>query len=132
MKVLVVEDAASVRQRLVAGFRKAEGVRSVAEAASGEEALPLLDEGAPDLVILDLMLPGMSGLEFLEAMRERRSTAKVIVLTNYPYPAFRRRCLELGASHFFGKSTDLARILEVAGELVSPSTAPPPVEGTRP
>jgi len=114
MRVLVVDDAASVRQRLLATFRKADGVREVAEAASGEEALELVQSFRPTLVTLDLMLPGISGLEVLEEMRAKNPEIRVVVFTNYPYPAFRRRCLALGASQFLGKSTDVERILELA------------------
>jgi DNA-binding NarL/FixJ family response regulator len=108
---MVVEDATSVRHRLVATFRKAQGITAVADAPAGEDALDLLDEFRPDLITLDLMLPGMSGVEVLEAIRARNSTATVVVFTNYPYPAFRRRCLALGADFFFGKSTDVGLIL---------------------
>jgi DNA-binding NarL/FixJ family response regulator len=116
MKVLVVDDATSVRQRLTASFKRAEGVTEVVEAETGEEALQVFDGLAPDLVTLDLMLPGMSGLEVLEEMHRRDPTVKIVVFTNYPYPAFRRRCLELGAFQFFGKSTEVDRILTLARE----------------
>jgi DNA-binding NarL/FixJ family response regulator len=126
MRVLVVDDAASVRQRLLATFRKADGVEEVAEAASGEEALEVLETFKPSLVTLDLMLPGMSGLEVLEELRVRAPEVKVVVFTNYPYPAFRRRCLALGASQFFGKSTDVERILELAQAEGSPGNGSRP------
>ena len=116
MRVLVVDDAASVRQRLLARFRKAAGIEEVAEAATGEEALERLESFKPDLMTLDLMLPGMSGLEVLQETRKRDSEVKIVVFTNYPYPAFRRRCLALGADQFFGKSTDVERVLELMEE----------------
>jgi len=112
MRVMIVDDATTVRRRLASSFRKAPGIAAVAEATSGEAALDLIDEFRPDLLLLDIMLPGMSGIEVLEALDARRSTVQVAVFTNYPYPAFRSRCLELGATHFFGKTTDVARILE--------------------
>ena len=127
MRVLVVDDATSVRQRLLASFRKAKGIDQVAEAETGEEALELLGEFKPDLVTLDLMLPGMSGLEVLEEMRARDPAVKIVVFTNYPYPAFRRKCLALGANQFFGKSTEVERILEVIRE--DSATAAPAESG---
>ncbi|MHB1193633.1 MAG: response regulator transcription factor [Longimicrobiales bacterium] len=116
MRVMVVDDSTAVRQRLAAGFRKASGVEAVAEVSSGEAAMAQLDGFRPDLVMLDLMLPGMSGIEVLAALKERRPSVKVAVLTNYPNLAFRKRCLELGATHFFGKTTELGRILELVIE----------------
>ncbi len=126
MRVLVVDDATSVRQRLLASFRKADGVTEVAEAESGEDALELLEGFRPDLVTLDLMLPGLSGLETLEAMKEVDPDLKVVILTNYPYPAFRRKCLARGAFQFFGKSTEISRILELVGDAGDREAADPP------
>ncbi|HKJ01869.1 MAG TPA: response regulator transcription factor [Longimicrobiales bacterium] len=114
MRVMVVDDATLIRQRMLAAFLKAPEVSAVSEATSGEEALALTDGFNPDVVLLDLMLPGMSGLEVLEVLTKRHPTTKVLVFTNYPYPAFRRRCLELGAAHFLGKSTDVEHVLELA------------------
>ena len=113
MRVMVVDDSTPIRQRLVAQFRKAPGVEAVSEVASGEAALASVDDFRPDWVILDLMLPGMSGLEVLEALKQRHPSVRVAVFTNYPYPAFRRRCLELGAAHFLAKTTELEQIVEL-------------------
>lgn len=113
MRVMVVDDASSVRQRLMAGFRQAPGVDAVAEAGTGEDALSTFDEFRPDLVTLDLMLPGMTGLDVLDEIKRRRPGTEVVIFTNYPYPAFRRRCIELGANHFFSKSTDVTAILDL-------------------
>jgi len=116
MRVMVVDDATSVRQRLVASFRRTEGIDEVTSADTGEKALALFGEFGPDLVVLDLMLPGMSGLEVLEEMRPRDPKVKIVIFTNYPYPAFRRKCMALGATQFFGKSTEVERILQVLRE----------------
>lgn len=113
MRVMVVDDSTPVRQRLIAQFRQAPGVEAVSEAASGEAALASVDDFRPDLVILDLMLPDMSGIEVLEALKQRHPSVRVAVFTNYPYPAFRRRCLELGASHFLAKTTELEQVVEL-------------------
>ena len=129
MRVMVVDDSTPIRQRLIASFRKASGVEAVAEAPSGEAALALLDDFRPDLIILDLMLPGMSGIEVLKTLKERRPAVKVAVFTNYPNSTFRRRCLELGATHFFGKTTELERILELVNEETPADAASHPEEG---
>ncbi|MDP2957864.1 MAG: response regulator transcription factor [Longimicrobiales bacterium] len=113
MRVMVVDDSTPIRQRLVAEFRKAPGVEAVSEAPSGKAALASVDDFRPDWVILDLMLPDMSGIEVLEALKQRHPSVRVAVFTNYPYPEFRRRCLELGATHFLGKTTEVERILEL-------------------
>jgi DNA-binding NarL/FixJ family response regulator len=98
---------------MVAIFGRADGVESVAEAATGEDALEMVDSYQPDLITLDLMLPGISGLDVLEELKGRNSTSKIVVLTNYPYPAFRKKCLAMGASHFFAKTVDPGQILDL-------------------
>jgi len=113
MRVMVVEDAASVRQRMVAIFGRAEGVDAVAEAATGEDALEMVETFRPDLITLDLMLPGISGLDVLEELKGKNTSSKVVVLTNYPYPAFRKKCLAMGATHFFAKTVDPGQILDL-------------------
>lgn len=120
MNVLVIDDAMMVRQRLRAAFRKAEGIDQILEAGSGEEALELLRDFKADLITLDLMLPGMSGLETLEEIRKLDTEVKIVIFTNYPYPAFRRKCIALGATQFFGKSTEVERILEAVRADPSP------------
>ena len=116
MKVLVVDDSSAVRQRIFATLKAEPLVEETFQARSGEEALDLLEEYRPDFITLDMMLPGISGIEFLAEMKDRGFAPTVVVLTNYPYPAFRRRCIELGAKHFLGKSTDLERIVEILRE----------------
>ncbi len=80
--ILVVDDSASVRITLKAllstsGYE----VRGV---ATGEEALQLLDSGLrPDLILLDMILPGMDGNEFLETLQTRKETAPVVILSAY-------------------------------------------------
>jgi len=116
MKILVVDDATSLRQRLATALKKGDEVVEVAQAGSGEEALELLKSFKPEFITLDLMMPGMSGIETLEAIRRDDPDVKIVVFTNYPYPTFRRRCMELGATQFLGKSAEIDRILDVLGE----------------
>ena len=116
MRVMVVDDSSAVRQRIFATLKAETHVEKISQASSGEEALDLLEKFRPDFITLDMMLPGITGIEFLAEMKERGLAPTVVVLTNYPYPAFRRRCMELGAKHFLGKSTDLGRIVEILRE----------------
>lgn len=125
MKILVVDDATSLRQRLMTALKRGAQHAEVIQAGSGEEAMELLEGFNPDLITLDLMMPGMSGIETLEAIRRSDPKVKIVVFTNYPYPTFRRRCMELGATQFFGKSTEIDRILDVLrGEDQDGSGAP--------
>jgi len=80
-RVLVVDDEERFR-RTLAKMLRAEGL-TVAEAAGGEAALRALAEAAPDVVMLDIRMPGMSGLEALEEIKRRAPLTEVIMLTGH-------------------------------------------------
>lgn len=128
--VLVVEDDAPIREMLTdlledAGY-------TVRTAANGMQALDLLRQGHPDLVVLDLMLPSMSGWEFLDRSREQlqRLNVRVMIVSaiqgKSDYPS------SLGVAAWFTKPLDVPRFLGAVERLAgapgasSPSTAPQP------
>ena len=113
MKVLVVEDSAVVRERVVARVRDIARVELVAETTDVAGALDALDSVAPDLVILDLNLPGKSGMELLPILKSRVAPPVVVVLTNETSDECGRRCIELGADYFFDKSKQFQMALDV-------------------
>jgi DNA-binding response OmpR family regulator len=99
-KVLVVDDEPTVRE-VVAGYLRRDG-HDVAEAADGARALQLLDSDPPDLVVLDMMLPGVHGLDVLRHVRAT-SDIPVIMLTARSEEADRVSGLELGADDYVVK-----------------------------
>ena len=110
-RVLVVDDEAEIRRALRTGL----GYHGfdVREAASGEAALPELDSWRPDVVLLDLGLPGMDGFDVLSRMRSR-SRAAVIVISVMPGETDKVRALDMGADDYvvkpFGIDELVARI----------------------
>ena len=116
MKVLVVDDSAIVRQRLVDIVSTLPGVERVDTAATASEARRVIEATGPDLVILDIHMPGDSGLSVLDALQtDDRVTA--IVLTNDPTPQWRRACLRAGADFFFDKSVEFQPAVDVVARL---------------
>jgi len=103
LRVLVVEDDPAVRLSLRLLCQR-EGL-VVVEATDGHQALALLDDASPDLVVLDLMLPGLGGLEVCRAIRRRQGTARlpVIILTARGDEADKVAGLELGADDYVTK-----------------------------
>ena len=99
-KVLVVEDEADISE-LVAGTLESEGY-AVVRAANGMEAMERLEKDAPDLVILDVMMPVISGLEVLQHIRQKGNTP-VILLTALESEDNRVRGLQLGADDYIVK-----------------------------
>ena len=67
----------------------------------------------PDVVILDIRMPDGSGIDVLQTIKQGEPAPAVIVLTNYPYPAYRQKCLQAGADFFLDKSTEFDQIPEL-------------------
>ena len=118
LQVVIVDDSVVIRQRLVSLLEETHGVDVAGVATDGFEGLETVQKLHPDVVILDIRMPGMGGIEFLEALQgDNELSPTVIVLTNFPYPAYRKRCQELGAEYFFDKSTEFAAAVEVLKQL---------------
>lgn len=111
MKLLIVDDHPIVR----AGLRRllaTEPQFDVAEAANGQEAISAFRLSRPDLVILDLNLPGLSGLEVLVRLRAENPKARVLVISMYDNPVYVTRVLQAGALGYVSKNALPEQILE--------------------
>jgi DNA-binding NarL/FixJ family response regulator len=114
---LIVDDSAVIRRRLVSLLTEIQGVRLVGEAADAMKGAELIAKLHPDVVILDIRMPNRSGIGLLESIKDNPNLPVLIILTNYPYAAYRKRCMELGASYFFDKSTEFIELERVVREL---------------
>jgi two-component system response regulator DevR len=110
--VLVVEDSELVREKLVSAIGEIPGVR-VVKAGNVRQARQAVVEDRPDLVLLDIRLPDGSGIDVLKEIRNERRTAVVVILTNYATEQYREKCMTVGASFFFDKSTESEKAIEV-------------------
>jgi adenylate cyclase len=110
-RILVVDDTA-VNTKLLADLLTAKGY-IVATAASGPEALETIDRGAPDLVLLDVMMPGMSGYEVCRKLRENPATAllPVVMVTALDPAQERVKGIEAGADDFLSKPINQPELL---------------------
>jgi DNA-binding NarL/FixJ family response regulator len=113
MKVLIADDSFVVVERLVDILQQIRGLELVGRASDFPEATQWIERLNPDVVILDLQMPKGSGLEMLRAVKSARPNTRVIVLTNFAYPQYRKRCLDAGADFFLDKSTDFQKIPEI-------------------
>jgi two-component system phosphate regulon response regulator PhoB len=102
--ILIIEDDDFLRSLAVAKLEK-EGF-TVRMAANGQEGLAVLNEQTPDLLILDLMLPLVSGFDILKTLRANAATAglKVIVFSNMGEEADIKTCLDLGVTDYLVKA----------------------------
>ena len=115
MTILVVDDSASVRDRLVQILSALPGVDCVATASHAAEAVQMLQREPPAAIILDVHMPGGSGLQVLEAIQARRDEILAIVMTNDPTPHWREACRRNGADAFFDKSKELELAVDLIG-----------------
>ncbi len=113
--ILVVDDDAAIRE-VVAEVLQEEGYR-VAVAASGAEALAVLDAVNPALVVLDMRMPVMNGWEFAEQLSARCDDCIPILVMTAAVDAA-RRAAEIGAAGTLSKPFDLADLIEMVGALV--------------
>ena len=129
MKVVVVEDEALVRRGIVLTVDWA-GVDCavVGEAADGMEGLAVIRETQPDLIVTDIKMPRLDGLEMLRQLREEGSRAHVIILTAYSDFSYAQAALKLGAVDFLLKPFQDGELEEAVTRLRSRvgSGAPPP------
>ena len=113
IKVFVADDSLIVREHLVTMLEELSGVEVVGQAENVAEAINAISKLQPDAVILDILMPGGSGIEVLENIKQEGAGPMVIILTNYPYPVYRQRCLQAGADFFLDKSTEFDQIPEL-------------------
>ena len=116
-RVLVVEDEAPLRELVVVTLGDAFACE---EADDGEAALAAMRVAPPELVILDVMLPGRSGLEVLQEMRAERALKKVpvVVVSAWQAPKDVARALAAGADRFLGKPFRVEELASMARALV--------------
>ena len=102
---LIVEDNATFRQSLKELLTIRFPSMSIEEAVDGKEALSKLDSNLPDLIFIDIKLPGTNGLELTKRIKANHQSIEVIVLTSYDLPEYREAAYRCGASYFFTKGT---------------------------
>jgi DNA-binding NarL/FixJ family response regulator len=127
VRVLVVDDDALVRAGLTMLLAGAEDVEIVGEAADGNEVPDAVAEHRPDVVLMDIRMPGLDGLAATELLRAQDDAPEVIVLTTFEADDYVLRALRAGASGFLLKDTPPADIVRAvravsAGEpILSPA-----------
>jgi DNA-binding NarL/FixJ family response regulator len=117
LKVFVADDSEAILSRFVVLFDELEEIELIGMARNPSEALEALQELEPDVVILDVRMKEGGGLRVLKDMMQQAAPPLVIMLTAFPYPQYRKRCLEAGASYFLDKSRDFERLSEVLLDL---------------
>jgi len=118
MKVFIADDSPILCERLKTMLSDFPEVEISGQAKDTPEAIKFIKELKPDVVILDIRMPGGSGIEVLQSIKKDRPDIKVIVFTNYPYPQYRKKCMDLGADFFFAKATESEEVPKVIEQLL--------------
>lgn len=106
MKVLIVEDSELIAQRMLIHLGSIPEIKQIESANNGTDAILKFNEFLPELVILDISIPGKNGIELLKEIMAIKPTAMVFMFTNYPYHHYKTACYSLGAQEFYDKSSD--------------------------
>lgn len=117
--ILIVDDHDLVRTGLKNILGGNRGFNIVAEASTGEEAIRLTRKLEPDLVLMDVGLPGLSGLETTERILKAQPEVKVIVLTAHSEPPLPARLLDSGASGYLTKACDAEELIRAVQKVAA-------------
>ena len=104
-RMLIVEDNALFRQSLKSILCRRFPFMDVGESAGGKEILQKIDLRRPDLIFMDIKLPGESGLELTRKIKTDHPTINIIILTSYDLPEYREAAREHGADYFLSKGS---------------------------
>ena len=103
LKVLIVEDNGYFRETFKMVFQKRFPAVVIEEAGTGEEALQRIQGMAPDLLFMDIQLPGVNGLELTQKIKRDFPNIRIAMLTSYDLPEYRRAAARFGSDRFFIK-----------------------------
>ena len=110
MKIVIADDSDLLRERIKESLKDIAEVEIVGEAKDGIEAIKIIHEKNPDLVLLDIRMPKLDGIGVLKRMKGNESKSKVWIFTNYPYPQYEKKCREEGADYFFDKNVNFQEV----------------------
>ena len=123
IRVLLAEDQAMVRGALAALLNREQDISIVAEVARGDEVIGAALEAQPDVALLDIEMPGATGIEAAGELHTRLPACKILILTTFGRPGYLRRAMEQGVVGFLVKDAPAAQLATairraVAGERV--------------
>jgi DNA-binding NarL/FixJ family response regulator len=118
LTAFVVDDSATLCERVVEMLAAIDGLEVIGQAQSAAEAVRAIDVLRPDVVILDIQMPGGSGFDVLREVKSDYPDTVVIMFTNHDEPQYKKRCSELKADYFLSKATGSKLLVEIGERLV--------------
>ncbi|HWJ89601.1 MAG TPA: response regulator [Flavisolibacter sp.] len=117
LTILLVEDNVEFTNRIAELIRGLPGIGDILVAGTFEETAIIFDKEKPDIILLDIHLPGKSGLELLKYIRGTERFCWILMMTNQADEYYRRLCIRAGAEYFFDKSHEFWKIPETIQNL---------------
>lgn len=118
IKVMIVDDHQAVRDGLVSLLETCDEIQVVGQAAGADDAICSIEELRPDVLLLDLRLPGCDGLDLCRTLQAKVPETRVIMLTSYPEENFFLEALEVGASGCLSKTANIEEMVEAVQSVV--------------
>jgi two-component system response regulator NreC len=115
--IMLVEDHQIVLEGLLALLEAEPGLTVVGQTNNGSEAVQLAERLRPDVMIVDLMLPGLNGLEITRLVRQRSPQSRIIILSMYDHESFVVEALKSGAAGYVLKRDDVAHLVQAVHEV---------------
>jgi len=119
IKIVLVDDHPIVRQGLRTLLEKEPGFQIMGEAGEGIEASQLVERLQPDVLVLDLMIPGLSGLEVTRQVSRRSPQTRIVILSNYDNEAYVLEALRNGATGYIVKNTGADELVQAIKEVAA-------------
>jgi two-component system response regulator DesR len=119
IRLLLAEDQSMVREALAALLGLEPDIEVVAQVARGDEVLAAARENAVDVALLDIEMPGMTGIEAAGVLRRELPAVKVVVVTTFGRPGYLRRAMEAGAAAFLVKDAPASQLAEAVRKVLA-------------
>ena len=117
MKVFVADDSYQIRSSLKDMIDDIAGIELIGQASDVVNLPDTIKSLKPHILILDVKMPGGSGIGVLKKIKDEHPSTTVIMFTDYSYNIYREKCMELGADYFFEKSREFEKIENILKNL---------------
>ncbi|MBE9045783.1 response regulator transcription factor [Pleurocapsales cyanobacterium LEGE 10410] len=131
IRVLIADDHPIVRSGLVRMIELSEGMKVVAEAGTGTEAVEVFRQYQPDVTLMDLRMPELNGVEAIVAIRQEFSDARIAILTTYDTDEDIFRGLQAGARGYLLKDSKMAELIDAVRQIHAGKKYIPPAVGAK-
>lgn len=122
IRVFLLEDHTIVRQGLVSLLDTADDIEVIGQSGDGRRALEEVLELKPDVLVSDIAVPGLSGLEVVKRLRDGGSTVRIVMLSMYHDPEWVKRAMDAGANGYLVKGTGVRDLLKAVRTVASGET----------